>query len=147
MTNWISHYMSKVLFGIYYAFYIIAECVLGVSKSWDPIISISGMMALLIMLPISNAIQLLALCWLDIDIPTNSAILIDVILVFGMDWIIERYYPHVRKQIERNFQRDGWATKAAYGLLAVALICLSIYACSCLNDFYINANQRRYNIQ
>lgn len=147
MTNWVSHYISNALFGIYYAFYIIAESVFKVSKSWDPIISISGVMALLIMLPISDLLQLLVLCWLGIDMPTNSAILIYLILFFGMDWIIYRYYPHVRKQIERKFQKDGWVTKTAYGLLAVALICLSIYICSCQLDIYRNVIQSKNNIQ
>lgn len=111
MANRVSWYIRKGLFGLYYAFYVIAECVLGVSKFRDPIISISGMMALLIMLPISNVLQLLVQCWLDIDIPTNIAILIDVILIFGMDWIIYLYYPHVRIPIERKFQKTAGLQK------------------------------------
>ena len=146
MTNWVSHYISNILFVIYYAFYVVEESILKESLSGFPVTSISCIIALLIILPLSSSIQLLALCWLDIDIPTNSDMLIDIILYLGLSWTIYCYYRPISERIERKIQRDSRVTKVAYGLLAVVLICLSIYSCSCLTDIYINAIQSKNNI-
>ena len=139
----VSRYIRKGLFSLYYAFYVVEESILKESLSGFPVTSISCIIALLIILPLSSAIQLLALCWLDIDIPTNSDMLIDIIIYLCLSWTLYLYYRPISERIERKIQRDSRATKVAYGLLAVVFICLSIYSCSCLTDSYRNVIQSK----
>jgi len=59
MTNLVSQYIKKGLHSLYYAFYVIIEGIFKVSHSWNPIISIAGIISLLVALPLINIIRLL----------------------------------------------------------------------------------------
>ena len=45
---------KKGLYALYYAFYVIIEGIFKVSHSWNPIISIAGIISLLVALPLIN---------------------------------------------------------------------------------------------
>ena len=52
MTDLVSQYIKKGLHSLYYAFYVIIEGIFKVSHSWNPIISIAGIISLLVALPL-----------------------------------------------------------------------------------------------
>ena len=87
MTDLVSQYIKKGLHSLYYAFYVIIEGIFKVSHSWNPIISIAGIISLLVALPLISIIRLLFLCWMDLDIPVHNYmewfILVDISLLFS----------------------------------------------------------------
>ena len=58
MTDLVSQYIKKGLHSLYYAFYVIIEGIFKVSHSWNPIISIAGIISLLVALPLISIIRL-----------------------------------------------------------------------------------------
>lgn len=122
---------------MYYAFYVVIEGVLKVSRSWNPIISITGIMSLLAALPLTNVIRLQVLCWLGIDIPVKPVTVIGIIMWGGLYWLLYRYYLSTCEEIEHRFQEDSILTKIAFGMLAIAIVCMSIYINSWVTELYL----------
>lgn len=83
---------KKGLYALYYAFYVVIEGIFKVSHSWNPTISIAGIISLLVALPLINIIRLLFLCWMDLDIPVNTATIICIIIWNGLYWLTYHYY-------------------------------------------------------
>lgn len=125
MTNLVSQYIKKGLHSLYYAFYVIIEGIFKVSHSWNPIISIAGIISLLVALPLINIIRLLFLCWMDLDIPVNTATIICIIIWTGLYWLTYHYYFPAYKNIEQKFQKDSMLSKIVFGMFAIAVICIS----------------------
>ena len=102
MTDLVSQYIKKGLHSLYYAFYVIIEGIFKVSHSWNPIISIAGIISLLVALPLISIIRLLFLCWMDLDIPVNTATIICIIIWSGLYWLTYHYYFPAYKQYSVN---------------------------------------------
>lgn len=105
MTNLVSQYIKKGLHSLYYAFYVIIEGIFKVSHSWNPIISIAGIISLLVALPLINIIRLLFLCWMDLDIPVKTATIICIIIWNGLYWLTYHYYFLHTKILNKNFKK------------------------------------------
>ena len=128
---------KKGLYALYYAFYVIIEGIFKVSHSWNPIISIAGIISLLVALPLINIIRLLFLCWMDLDIPVNTATIICIIIWNGLYWLTYHYYFPAYENIEQKFQKDSMLSKIVFGMLAIVIICASIFISSCASELYI----------
>lgn len=137
MKHSLPRYIKKGLYGLYYAFYVIVEGVLKVSHSWNPIISITGIMSLLVALPLICFIRLQCLCWMGVDIPVKVATIIGIIMWGGLYWLSYHYYLSACEKIERRFQKDGMPTKVVFGMLAIAIIVMSVYITFWVSDFYL----------
>lgn len=133
----LKQYIKKGLYGLYYAFYVILEGIFKVSHSWNPIISITGMISLLVALPLISIIRLLSLCWLDVDIPVKTATIICATIWSCLYWLLYHYYLSAYEKIEQKFQKDSIWTKIAFGMLAIAVICMSIYINSWVSELYL----------
>ena len=125
---------KKGLYALYYAFYVIIEGIFKVSHSWNPIISIAGIISLLVALPLINIIRLLFLCWMDLDIPVNTATIICIIIWSGLYWLTYHYYFPAYENIEQKFQKDSMLEKIAFGMLAIMIICASIFISSWVSE-------------
>ena len=128
---------KKGLYAIYYAFYVVIEGIFKVSHSWNPIISIAGIISLLVALPLINIIRLLFLCWMDLDIPVNTATIICIIIWNGLYWLTYHYYFPAYENIEQKFQKDSMLEKIAFGMLAIMIICASIFISSWVSELYL----------
>lgn len=128
---------KKGLYALYYAFYVIIEGIFKVSHSWNPIISIVGIISLLVALPLINIIRLLFLCWMDLDIPVNTATIICIIIWNGLYWLTYHYYFPAYENIEQKFQKDSMLKKIAFGMLAIMIICASIFISSWGSELYL----------
>ena len=128
---------KKGLYALYYAFYVVIEEIFKVSHSWNPIISIAGIISLLVALPLINIIRLLFLCWMDLDIPVNTATIICIIIWNGLYWLTYHYYFPSYENIEQKFQKDSMLSKIVFGMFAIAVICISIYINCWLSELYI----------
>lgn len=128
---------KKGLYALYYAFYVIIEGFFKVSHSWNPIISIAGIISLLVALPLINIIRLLFLCWMDLDIPVNTATIICIIIWNGLYWLTYHYYFPAYENIEQKFQKDSMLSKIVFGMFAIAVICISILINCWLSELYI----------
>lgn len=128
---------KKGLYALYYVFYVIIEGIFKVSHSWNPIISIAGIISLLVALPLISIIRLLFLCWMDLDIPVNTATIICIIIWSGLYWLTYHYYFPAYKNIEQKFQKDSMLSKIVFGMFAIAVICISIYINCWLSELYI----------
>ena len=137
MTDLVSQYIKKGLYSLYYAFYVIMEGILKVSHSWNPIISITGIISLLVVLPLINIIRLQSLCWMNIDIPVKTATIIGIIIWGSLYWLSYHYYLSICEKIEREFQKDSMWTKIAFGMLAIAVIGISIYISYWMSELYL----------
>lgn len=117
MTDLVSQYIKKGLHSLYYAFYVIIEGIFKVSHSWNPIISIAGIISLLVALPLINIIRLLFLCWMDLDIPVNTATIICIIIWNGLYWLhIIIIFLHT-KILNKNFKKIVCCPKQFLGCL------------------------------
>lgn len=128
---------KKGLYALYYAFYVIIEGIFKVSHSWNPIISIAGIISLLVALPLINIIRLLFLCWMDLDISVNTATIICIIIWNGLYWLTYHYYISADIIIKNKFQRDSMLEKIAFGMLAIVIICASIFISSWVSELYL----------
>jgi phosphoglycerol transferase MdoB-like AlkP superfamily enzyme len=128
---------KKGLYALYYAFYVIIEGIFKVSHSWNPIISIAGIISLLVALPLINIIRLLFLCWMDLDIPVNIATIICIIIWNGLYWLTYHYYFPAYENIEQKNQKDSMLGKIAFGMLAIMIICASIFISSWVSELYL----------
>ena len=128
---------KKGLYALYYAFYVIIEGIFKVSHSWNPIISIAGIISLLVALPLINIIRLLFLCWMDLDIPVNTATIICIIIWNGLYWLTCHYYFPAHENIEQKFQKDSMLSKIVFGMFAIAVICISIHINCWLAELYL----------
>ena len=137
MTDLVSQYIKKGLHSLYYAFYVIIEGIFKVSHSWNPIISIAGIISLLVALSLINIIRLLFLCWMDLDIPVNTATIICIIIWSGLYWLTYHYYFPAYENIEQKFQKDSMLEKIAFGMLAIMIICASIFISSWVSELYL----------
>ena len=102
MTDLVSQYIKKGLHCLYYAFYVIIEGILKVSHSWNPIISITGIISLLVALPLISIIRLQFLCWMDIDIPVNTATIIGIIIWGALYWLTYHYYLPIYENFKKT---------------------------------------------
>lgn len=107
MMNSVLSYTKRVLYNLYYAFYILFEGLLKVSLSWAPIISITGVMSLLVILPLISLNRIASLCWANWDIPTSDATIFGILIWIGMYWLTYHYYLSKQKLIECRFQNDN----------------------------------------
>lgn len=128
---------KKGLYAIYYALYVVIEGIFKVSHSWNPIISIAGIISLLVALPLINIIRLLFLCWMDLDIPVNTATIICIIIWNGLYWLTYHYYFPAYENIEQKFQKDSMLSKILFGMLAIVIICASIFISSWVSELYL----------
>ena len=136
MIRFITTAYKNGLYNLYYAFYVIMEGVLKVSHSWNPIISITGIMSLLVALPLIDIIRLLSICWLDIDIPVKLATIIGIIIWVVLYWLSYHYYLLKCEKAEQKFQKDSMITKIAFGLLAIVIIDMSIIISLWVTELY-----------
>ena len=137
MIRFITTAYKNGLYNLYYAFYVIMEGVLKVSHSWNPIISIAGIISLLVALSLINIIRLLFLCWMDLDIPVNTATIICIIIWSGLYWLTYHYYFPAYENIEQKFQKDSMLSKIVLGMFAIAVICISIHINCWLSELYL----------
>ena len=137
MTDLVSQYIKKGLHSLYYAFYVIIEGIFKVSHSWNPIISIAGIISLLVALPLISIIRLLFLCWMNLDIPVNTATIICIIIWSGLYWLTYHYYFPAYENIEQKFQKDSMLSKIVFGMFAIAVICISIHINCWLSELYL----------
>lgn len=134
MANLILKYLNKWLFDLYY---VIIEGVLKVSHSWAPIISITGVLSLIVALPLINLVRLQSLCLINTDIPVREITVIGIILWAVLYWLSYHYYLSVCKKIEQKFQKDNMLTRTVYGMLAVVIVCISILINSWVSRLYL----------
>ena len=114
---------KKGLYALYYAFYVIIEGIFKVSH--------------LVALPLINIIRLLFLCWMDLDIPVNTATIICIIIWNGLYWLTYHYYFPAYENIEQKFQKDSMLSKIVFGMFAIAVICISIHINCWLSELYL----------
>lgn len=128
---------KKGLYALYYAFYVIIEGIFKVSHSWNPIISITGIISLLVAIPLISIIRLLSLYWVGIDIPMKVSTIVGIIIYGCFYWLSYHYYISADIIIKNKFQRDSMLEKIAFGMFAIAVICISIHINCWLSELYL----------
>lgn len=137
MMNSVLSYIKRGLYNLYYAFYVLFEGLLKVSLSWAPIISITGIMSLLVTLPLISLIRIISLCWANWDIPTTVVSIFGILIWIGIYWLAYHYYLSKQKSIECRFQNDSIYKKVLLGIIAIVLIGTSFYINHILYDIYL----------
>ncbi len=130
--------LQKSLYRLYYAFYVLLDGLLKISHSWVPIISITGIMSLLVALPLLSLIQISSLCWANWDIPIPLTVILGIVIYLVLYWLTYLYYFTIQKSIEDRFQNDNIYKKVLFGIIAIALIGMSFYVTDILVDIYLN---------
>ena len=59
---------------------LVIEGIFKVSHSWNPTISITGIISLLVAIPLISIIRLLSLYWVGIDIPMKVSTIVGIII-------------------------------------------------------------------
>ena len=113
---------KKGLYALYYAFYVVIEGIFKVSHSWNPTISITGIISLLVAIPLISIIRLLSLYWVGIDIPMKVSTIVGIIIYGCFYWLSYHYYISADTIIKNKFQRDSMLEKIAFGMLAIVII-------------------------
>ena len=128
---------KKGLYALYYAFYVVIEGIFKVSHSWNPTISITGIISLLVAIPLIRIIRLLSLYWVGIDIPMKVSTIVGIIIYGCFYWLSYHYYISADKIIKNKFQRGSILGKIAFGMLAIVIICASIFISYWASELYI----------
>lgn len=74
---------------------------------------------------------------MDLDIPVNTATIICIIIWNGLYWLTYHYYFPAYENIEQKFQKDSMLEKIAFGMLAIMIICASIFISSWVSELYL----------
>lgn len=126
--NLVLSFIKRGLYNLYYAFYVLSEGLFKVSQSWDPIISITGTISLLLSFSLWTFAWNVILCWTDWNLSTDIYVIIGVLIFGGLYWLTYHYYFPIQRSIAHRFKNDNIYRKVLYGLIAVGLIALVIYA-------------------
>ena len=108
-----------------------------VSHSWNPTISITGIISLLVAIPLISIIRLLSLYWVGIDIPMKVSTIVGIIIYGCFYWLSYHYYISADKIIKNKFQRGSILGKITFGMLAIVIICASIFISSWASELYL----------
>lgn len=137
MMNWVLSYIRIAMQTMYSAFYVILEGLLKISRSWPPIISITGVISVLLTYPLLNLFRWGYLYWGRDDVPVNLMIFIGVGVCCIVYWLLYRYYLPFHTEIEQKTKSKNIKVKILLGLLALVIITGSISLGSYIFEAYL----------
>lgn len=137
MMNWVLSYIRIAMQTMYSAFYVILEGLLKISRSWPPIISITGVISVLLTYPLLNLFRWGYLYWGRDDVPENLMIFIGVGVCCIVYWLLYRYYLPFHTKIEQKTKSKNIKVKILFGLLALVIITGSISLGSHIFEAYL----------
>ena len=132
MMNKVSVYIKRVLYDLYYAYYVIIEGVFRVSLSRPPILSITFVMSILVSFPLTELIDILYLYWAKRVLTVTEGTVLGVLIWLGLYWLTYRYYFPIQISIARRFRKDSIYRKVLYGIIAIVVSGIIIYFASAL---------------
>lgn len=144
MRSVISSMIRIGMQAIYSAFYVILEGLLKISRSWPPIISITGVISVLLTYPLLNLFRWGYLCWDREDIPVNLMIFIGVGICCIVYWLLYQYYFPFHNEIEQKTKSKNLKVKILLCLLALVIITGSISLGSHIFEIYLKC-WKNYN--
>ena len=135
-------YFEKLASLIYYMCFVFCEFGIRTSKWWPPIVSITGIISLILTLPLLSIIPWCTYTLYGFDV--NLDILIPIIFCFYIliDKILTKYYRPIHRSIEKRYLNEKIFIKFAYSLIIFSLIGLSF-----LLLYYFNNKLTELQIQ
>lgn len=139
-------FLHKLIFSIYYAFYVVLEGIFKVSHSWPPVISIAGIFSLLITLPFLTIIRLLSILFIEYDIPKGLSIVMCVVISGFLGWVTYRFFLSIDENAKQKFLKDKLFSKLLYGTLAIIIAVGSFCVTDLLTDLYVTVWKNKFSI-
>lgn len=134
MMNKVSVYIKRVLYDLYYAYYVIIEGVFRVSLSRPPILSITFVMSILVSFSLIKLIDITYLYWAKCAIPKTEGQILGLLIWLVLYWLTYRYYSPMQISIARRFRKDSIYRKVLFGIMAIVASGIIVYIHSILRD-------------